>query len=352
MTKRPGLNVSPPDPVVVRLRDVGEIAAGLPHLLGFHPWESVVLIGLGGESGRRVGMTARADIPPPEHDRSLARMLARNVSRARPEGALVLVVSEAADLSDEGRTRLPHHHLVRETCRALERSGVLIADTVLVRGGRWWSYDGAPDAGTPLPGGVGELEVASVASGTVVAGDREALVARIARVPGHDGQAMTAACARVGVALSADVLDPGVESAAAESWAAVMAGVARCRPGAGGGPLSDEDVARVVWGLRDGVVRDLALELALGDQPAAAEQLWTECTRRAPAPLDAAPATLLAVCAWLRGDGAMANIALDRALTSAPGYRLAGLLRDALDECVTPTDLRALLTAAATQPTG
>ena len=83
MTKRAHPDVVPPgDPIVVRVRDIGEIAAGLPHLLGFRPRESVVLIGLGGESGRRVGMTARADIPPPEHDRALARMLARKVARS------------------------------------------------------------------------------------------------------------------------------------------------------------------------------------------------------------------------------------------------------------------------------
>jgi hypothetical protein len=202
---------------------------------------------------------------------------------------------------------------------------------------------------------VAELEVASIATGSVVEGARENLVARIAPPPDHDSKAMAAACARVGVGLSADLLDTGPEPAALESWAAVMAGIARSRPGAAlGHPLTDDDVARIVWGLRDGEVRDLALELALGahdpELPAAAEQLWTECTRRAPAPLDAAPATLLAISAWLRGDGAMANIALDRALASAPGYGLATLLRQALSACMTPADLRALLTEASTQP--
>lgn len=357
MSKRPGRAALPPDPVVVHVRDVGELAAGLPHLLGFHPRESVVLLGLGGESGRRVGVTARADIPPPVHDRSLARMLARTLSTSRPEGALVFVVSEQPDGTAAGSPALAHSSLVREVCRALSRSGVGIADTLLVRDGRWWSYDCAgpccaPGAGTPLPAGVTELEVASVATGTVVQGNREDLVARLDPPAGHDATAMAAVCARVGVALSADVLDTGAEAAAIESWAAVVAGIARCRPGVRGGPLADEEVARIVWGLRDGEVRDLALQLALGDERAAAEQLWTECTRRAPAPLDAAPATLLAVCAWLRGDGATAGIALERALTSAPRYGLAGLLRDALDACVTPTDLRVLLTAAAPQPAG
>jgi hypothetical protein len=360
MTKRPGPDVAPPaDPIVVRVRDVGEIAAGLPHLLGFRPRESVVVVSLGGKSGRRVGLTARADIPPPEHDRAVARMLTGSLLTDRPAGALVLVVSEAADETAAGRPRLPHQHLVSEMCGALARAGVLVPDTVLVRDGRWWSYDCAgpccaPDAGTPLPGGVSDLEVASIATGTVVAGDREDLAAVIGRPPGHDAAAMSAACARVGVELSTDLLDTGPEPAGLESWAAIMAGIDRYRVGASlPMPLADADVARIVWGLRDVDVRDLALQLGLGANdaglPAAAEQLWTECTRRAPAPLDAAPATLLAVSAWLRGDGALANIALDRALASAPGYALAALLRDALNACVPPGDLRELLARAAAQ---
>jgi hypothetical protein len=363
MSKRTRRQPAPPDrPVVVRIRDVGEIAAGLPHLLGFRPRESVVLLALGGESRRRVGLTVRADLPPPEHVRALAGVLSRSLKTDRPDGALVLVVSEAANETVAGEPALPHADLVREMCQALSGVAVPVADTVLVRDGRWWSYDCsdpccAPGAGTALPDGVSELEVASIATGTVVQADREDLVALISPPPDHDGPAMAAACARVGVALSADVLDTGPEPAGLESWAAIMGGIDRCRVGAAlRSPLADEDVARIVWGLRDGEVRDLALQLALGgldpELPAAAEQLWVECTRRAPAPLDAAPATLLAVSAWLRGDGAMANVALDRALTSAPGYALAALLRDALGACMTPGDLHALLLRAAAPSVG
>jgi hypothetical protein len=74
--------------------------------------------------------------------------------------------------------------------------------------------------------------------------------------------------------------------------------------------------------------------------------LWTECTRRGPAPFDAAPATLLAVSAWLRGDGAMANVALERALESRPGYTLARLLAQGLTGCLPPAALRAMVRAA------
>jgi len=68
-----------------------------------------------------------------------------------------------------------------------------------------------------------------------------------------------------------------------------------------------------------------------------------ECVRRVPAPLDAVPAALLAVHAWLRGDGAMANVAVDRALLSDPGYRFAHTLRDGLAACVRPDVLRAVI---------
>ena len=338
----------PAGPVAVRIRDVGEIAAGLPHLLGFRPQESVVLLSLGGPSGRRVGLTVRADIPPREHNRSLAAVLSRSLATDHPDGALVLVVSDSAD----DRHGLPHRDLLWEMCRALSRLSVPVRDSVLVRDGRWWSYDCAdaccaPDAGTPLPAGVTELEVASIATGTVVADAREDLGDRLAPPPGHDDRAMAAVCARIGVDCSAAVLGDGPEAVAAQSWSAIREAVGRFRPGVlPAGTVTDAEVARVVWGLRDGEVRDLAMELALGAEPAAAEQLWTECTRRAPAPLDAAPATLLAICAWLRGDGAMANVALGRALDSQPGYGLARLLADALAACVTPSELRAMLTEA------
>jgi hypothetical protein len=126
--------------------------------------------------------------------------------------------------------------------------------------------------------------------------------------------------------------------------------VQRCRPGPAGGPLSDRDVARVLWALADIRVRDRALTLAVGDDAPAAEILWTECTRRGPAPLDAAPATLLAVSAWLRGDGAMANVALERALDSRPTYSFAQLLAQGLTACLPPAQLREMIAATAAEP--
>ena len=64
-----------------------------------------------------------------------------------------------------------------------------------------------------------------------------------------------------------------------------------------------------------------------GPAAAAAEQLWAALVRELPDPEAAEPAALLAVSALLRGDGALANVALDRAEQAWPGHRLTRLLR-------------------------
>ncbi|RBY75192.1 DUF4192 domain-containing protein [Blastococcus sp. TF02-09] len=335
---------APPDPLV-RIGDPGDLAAGLPQLLGYRPDESVVLVGLGGETGRRVGLTVRADLPPAGQARELAAVLARSLATDEPRAALAVLVSEAPDeplVPGGGRgTDLPHRLLLHELVLALDAVGLPLEQALLVRGDRWWDYDCpaaccAPDGGTPLPTAVGELEVAAVASGTVVAAHRGALADRLAP-PGES------ACA----AMEAVVLRVGLEGPVARSAGRrrIRSAVARSRPGSDRTRLGDEEIARIVWSLRQPEVRDGALLLSL-DDAAAAEALWTECTRRAPSPLDAFPAALVALCSWLRGDGAMANTALDRALDSEPGNPLAGLLRDALDAWVAPRQLRALLVEA------
>jgi hypothetical protein len=231
---------------------------------------------------------------------------------------------------------------------AMTSAGLPVRDVLLVRSGRWWSYDCPhrcchPTAGTPLPGGVTELEVATVASGVVVARDRGEVEARLEPAP---EATIGDAVLRTASERVVDILGRGRDAVREEATAAIAAAAARPTTGFPGFRLSDDDLARMVWALRDDVVRDAALDFALGPDAAGAEALWMECARRAPAPLDAAPATLLAVSAWLRGDGATANIALERALASDPDYALAQLLSQALASCLSPKGLRRLIRAS------
>jgi hypothetical protein len=327
----------------VSLGSPGDLAAALPHLIGFHPRESAVLVALGGASGRRVGLTVRVDIPPPEYAAVLAGEMVRRFHREPPAAVVVAIVSEAADDPASG---LPHRTLLREVTLALTAEGIPVRLALLVRGGRWWDYDDPRDRGRPLPRGVSELEVASIATGQVVAGSREALVERIAPPGGRARGDMAVVGKTVDREASARVVAVGPHVVAEESWTAVVDGVGRCRDRAA---LPDRVVARLAWGLRDVRVRDRALQLALDDDPAV-ETLWTACTRRAPRAWVPAPATLLAVSAWLRGDGAMAGVALDRALSVDPGYPFARLLSQGLDACVPPSELRAVILSGADDP--
>lgn len=326
----------------VRVSDTGAVVAALPALLGFSPRESVVVVALDDEG--LVRLTVRTDLPTGPDPAPAARDLARRAVRAEPAAVLVAVVSEAPDVAaplpgapGEVVAGLPHRAVVHDLVLALTALDVPVRDLLLVRSGRWWSYDCtqgccAPGAGTPVPGGPSAVAVAAIAAGAVIAADRSALGARIARVPGPDAGVLAAAARSLG----------GPAGGADRGWAALVDALELCRPGRTAA-LPDPAVATVVWTLTDTALRDRALGFALGADAVAAEALWTECTRRAPAPLDAAPATLLAVSAWLRGDGAMANVALERALTSRPGYTLAVLLTEGLAACLPPAALRAVV---------
>jgi hypothetical protein len=356
----------------IRLGDSGEVAAALPHLLGFHPAESLVLVSLRGPGGSRVGLTARADLPGPADAPALARALAAKVGTDDPAAVLLAVVSEApdgvgvpvlpahlgvsgeaADVAADVAVELPHRDLVHEVVLALDAIDVPVREALLVRAGRWWDYDCPypccePGCGTPLPGGASPLAAAAVAGGAVLAPDRSALAARIAPSTEVTGvAAMAEACLRAGREYAARLRMAGRPAVAEESDAAIADALTACRPGPATActRLTDARVARVLWALTLPEVRDRAMGLALGEDAAAAEVLWTECTRRAPVPLDGPPATLLAVSAWLRGDGAMANIALDRALAADPGASLPRLLADGLEACLPPAELRALITS-------
>ena len=113
--------------------------------------------------------------------------------------------------------------------------------------------------------------------------------------------------------------------------------------------LDDERVLALVRALRLPVVRDAAIASCTGSRPAAAEALWAALARETPDPEAAEPAALLALSALLRGDGALANVALDRAEAAWPAHRLTAILRGLAQAGARPDELRACL-AGGLQP--
>lgn len=98
------------------------------------------------------------------------------------------------------------------------------------------------------------------------------------------------------------------------------------------------ELARLSVALGDIRVRDSILwDMANGtyDRSSLAKKL-TQGLPQLQATHGAPIATAAAICWWLNGNGAMANLCLDRAFTDAPDYSLAAMVRVALDHALPP----------------
>jgi hypothetical protein len=105
-----------------------------------------------------------------------------------------------------------------------------------------------------------------------------------------------------------------------------------------GGSITEDD--RVAWlsvMLAQLEVRDDAWSRMDPLYCAAHLRLWTDVVRRARPHFLPAPACLLAFTCWQSGDGALANVAIERALTANPDYSMGLLLRDVMDAGVPPS---------------
>jgi hypothetical protein len=101
----------------------------------------------------------------------------------------------------------------------------------------------------------------------------------------------------------------------------------------------DEALTSIVISLQDVAVRDDVATMALDDSEALLTLLLT-LARQTVAPYDVPVCTLVALVAWVRGDGALANVALDRALTGDPSYSMAKLFRAGLDGQLPPSAVK------------
>ncbi|WP_343945875.1 DUF4192 domain-containing protein, partial [Pseudonocardia zijingensis] len=172
---------------VLRIRDQGDLVAAVPAMLGFHPSESLVLMATGGASGRRIGLTLRVDLPPPEHPEYAehAELVAASAVRGllldAPAGAICIVVSAAAGRPPDD---LPHRWLAGRAAKELDRQSVPVHAAMwaehTVGGARWACYDPCGCAGRVPDPAATAFVAAVVAEGRVVHADRAELLALVA----------------------------------------------------------------------------------------------------------------------------------------------------------------------------
>lgn len=327
-------------PISVPLNTIDDVLPALPHMLGFYPTDSLVIVTMHDHpSGQtRLGATVRLGLPTTQEYTEFVSFLA-NVHgpfpRLRPDGLMLFVITDSAP--EEGQ-RLPHHRLVDQLNEALPAVGFPVRTALwtpaLRHGAEWFSYldptlrgmVGAPQASV--------LGAELTARGSVLFSSREDMCALIAAE--RDG----ATAAEWAVKLDGFGLDDTHTDAVDERVEAITAAIA----GIAGDAYPDEDsLVRILHWISDRRVRDALLPTALGEHADAAENLWITLVRKAPAPEIAEVATLLAVSTYVRGEGALAHIAINRALEADPEHTLADLIRHALDSGIPPSEFAQFL---------
>jgi hypothetical protein len=332
------------DGSVLRLRSPTDVCEAVPYLVGFEPTESLVVVSLRGPR-QRAGLTARIDLLDPGSAPAMASFMVEHLERDRASAAIVVAYSEAVDLADVA---------VRALLDACDDRGIAIAEALRVTGGRWTSYTCSsaccPPAGTPVRDRLDEPSTCAAVmtlEGRQVLASRSVLEDSIAPVRG-----LLAAAIWDRLDHELDGFLAAVRSLNSSAYADETVQLARSWVGrvASGEVVTVDAAARMLAGLLDRVVRDRCLGGGMGglvDEgeppfPPEALELWRELVRRAVVPGTVAPAaTLLAASAYLdHGNGALANVALDRALHDQPTYVMAQYLRTMLDGGIAPSTVR------------
>jgi len=323
------------DPPVIRARSISEMLGTLPVLFGFHPEESLVVVALEGPRSR-AGFRIRVDLPRPEDHDSLACHVADVLRHQNTNSALLVAYSADPSLADP---------LIEACWDRLVLDGVTIVEAVRCDGSRYWSYRChepacCPPEGTPYDVATSAGMAHAVAEGIEVLPDRAALAGRLAA---PQGQLWTRMQSAVAVA-AAEMASIAAQTGDAERPRVLAEiGVARVKPmvlralDEPGATLEDADVAQILVWCSLIVVRDVAWAQMTPQNATASFALWSQVARRALPPFEPAVLSLAGFAAWIKGDGAAAWCAVERAEGADPDYSMMALLRETLTRVVPPS---------------
>ena len=303
-----------------------ELIATLPFVIGFHPADSIVIVGV---HGKTIVFAARHDLPAPgtpaAEVRRDAAVAATMVAGQGVTGTAILGYGVPERVTPT----------VLRVAEALERAGLQVLDQLRVTDGRYWSYhcldpDCCPDEGWECLPPHSSIAAAATFSGAVALPDREALAAQLATVP---SPAPSGAALKRLESLTGHGVDFGGEVRRA-GRVAVRGAERRYQAGK---TLTDQEVAWLGALLAYLPIRDYAWGRTGEEDWWVA--LWTDVLRRVEPAYAPAPACLLAFAAWRNGSGPLARVALERAVAVDPGYSMAGLIDEMLNLALHPQAL-------------
>lgn len=315
------------DMTKITLSSPQDVIAAVPHLLGFHPADSLVVVAT---NSRRLAGAFRYDLPGADAKaiRYITGHLIRSLEWHQADEVVLLGYGAPAEVSP----------LLTTAIAELEDL-LTVSEALLVTGNRFWSLicqGCCPPDGIEIDSAATVAAAQFIAEGSAPLASREALAAMIAPQDGAAAQAMRRAVVRAAMQLPRRGRG-GPDTRHVSRLRELLAMPV---------PLSDEDAGALILLLASIRLRDEAWALTNAGDPAAQVEFWADITRRAPRRLAAPPASLLAyAAACLVGDGALARAAVDRALDANPGYSMARWIERMLDAGIPGPHCRLRLTS-------
>ncbi|WP_309117040.1 DUF4192 domain-containing protein [Saccharothrix sp.] len=327
------VHVDAPRHASVELSDPGRLIAVIPHLIGFQPTDALVLIAL--HHGDIV-VTAWYDLSDASTSaRGLADEVAATTRHLHDAVFVACIVGDDPDQANTQGRRLLHKQLVT-TFATQNRDIHVYGVRDVSAGARWFDYSLPDHRHGTLPDPDISPAATAAAHDTVVHPSYEALAATLE--PDNTDDVTRRSNLIDSILTNTANTSAGDKGETRRLLALVRKHIEQAAHRVD--PLTDREVAELAIALSNLEVRDLALAFALGEHAAHAEQLWTELTRKAPAPERAEPAALLAMFAYLRGNVTLARLALRQAETAHPTHRLATLTRIAITVGMSPVRFR------------
>ncbi|WP_406690535.1 DUF4192 domain-containing protein [Saccharopolyspora sp. ID03-671] len=325
--------------------DPGALLAAVPHLIGYYPSESLIVLTFHNVHTRpELVAGILVDLPDPDgYDHTIAKLITPLL--ADPEISGVIAIITTPTRTDED---LPHRELVTRLAHECGEISVPVLQALWTPGFRtdapWISYADPLSSGTIDDPTASPFALASMVAGETTYSSRDEVVNLL------QSRCDEATAARWNAELDSltehSLNDTGSDRQDVERQLVLDTIVALHH----GGEVTESVLIRVLHAIGDVEVRDAVLSTALGRYSRAAERLWITLIRSAPPCREVVEATvLLAFSAYTRGHGALAAIALERALDTDPDHTLTRLLTQATALGITPDDLAVI---AYTTPPG
>ena len=305
----------------------GGLLASLPSVLGFVPEKSLIVVSL---EKNHLGAVLRVDLSenPLDH---LGQLAAVTASAGADNTILVVVDHDEAlcPMCNEDHRRLGAALTAALAKHRIGMAGLYAVDAITA-GGNWMCLAGFGQGthGKVDDPGSSPMAVAAVLDGRRLYGRREELLEVISVADPTRTAELAAVIEEVGT-------DPTGQVSVMDAAAAVSLV-------SGGAELDDTQIANLACSLADGTVRDALYGLAVGPDPGRVEDTFAWLSRTLPDPWRADALALHSFFAYSRGNGPLAGLSLEAALTINPNHRMAALLNTALQSGMRPNRIRAL----------